>query len=72
MLVRNTRRGDVIVFHSRAHNAANELTQINASSANVVHDAAGNMTTVPLTASPTAGHITCTYDAWEFGGHNTK
>jgi YD repeat-containing protein len=22
------------------------------------------MTTVPLTASLTAGHITCTYDAW--------
>jgi RHS repeat-associated protein len=49
---------------TRVHNMANELTQINTSSANVAHDAAGNMTTVPLTASPTSGHITCTYDAW--------
>ena len=49
---------------TRTHNEANEMTAINSTGTNLEHDAAGNMTKIPLTADPTAGHFTCTYDAW--------
>ncbi len=47
----------------RSHNEANEITDIDASSANVGHDATGNMTTVPLPGSWSSNY-TLTWDAW--------
>jgi len=35
----------------RTHNDANEVTEIDASSTHVAHDAAGNMTKVPVPGS---------------------
>ncbi len=51
------------VSQLRGHNPANELTQINLSSANLAHDAAGNMTKVPQPAN-WAANYDLVYDAW--------
>jgi hypothetical protein len=48
----------------RDHNDANELIQINSDSAHLAHDAAGNMTRVPVPGSETSHHFLTTYDAW--------
>ncbi len=48
---------------TRTHNAANELTQIDSSSALVAEDAAGNMTKVPKPDNWGAGYD-LKYDAW--------
>ncbi|WP_146602845.1 hypothetical protein [Novipirellula aureliae] len=47
----------------RSHNEANEIIDIDASSANVGHDATGNMTTVPRPGSWSSNY-TLTWDAW--------
>jgi len=49
---------------TRTHNEANEMTAINSTGTNLDHDAAGNMTNVPVPGSETAAHYDCTYDAW--------
>ena len=44
---------------------ANEITEVNASGANIAHDAAGNMTKVPTAnGGAVTGHRACKYDAW--------
>jgi YD repeat-containing protein len=48
----------------RTHNDANEVTQIDASSTHVAHDAAGNMTKVPKPTSWSASY-SLTWDAWD-------
>jgi len=48
---------------TRTANAANEITGIDSSAANVRYDLAGNMTVAPQPNSPTAGY-NLTYDAW--------
>jgi hypothetical protein len=47
----------------RTHNAANELTEIEASSTHVAEDDAGNMTKVPKPDTWSA-HFDLEYDAW--------
>jgi len=47
----------------RTHNDANEITDIDASSTHVAHDAAGNMTTVPQPGSWSTDYD-LTWDAW--------
>ena len=48
---------------SRAHNTANEVTQIAGSSAHVAYDSAGNMTSLPK-PDDWSGHHDLRYDAW--------
>lgn len=52
------------VNQTRAHNGANEITEIDSSSTAVTHDAAGNMTTLPTPDSPNQSYATLKYDAW--------
>jgi RHS repeat-associated protein len=47
----------------RGHNDANEITDIDASSTHVAHDAAGNMSKLPTPASWSA-HFDLTWDSW--------
>jgi len=48
---------------ARDHNEANEIEEIDESSAHVGHDAAGNMTTIPQ-PDDAADDYTLSYDAW--------
>jgi len=48
---------------NRTHNDANEITQIDAATTHVSHDAAGNMTKTPKPTSWSAHHD-LTWDAW--------
>jgi YD repeat-containing protein len=48
---------------SRAHNGANEITEIAGSSSHVAHDRNGNMTKIPKPDDWSA-HFDLTYDAW--------
>ncbi len=48
---------------SRTHNLANEITEIDSSADHIAHDAAGNMTKVPVPGDA-AHHYVCIYDAW--------
>lgn len=49
--------------HNRTHNAANELTEIADDADDLAHDAAGNMTKIPVRGN-WAAHYYLTYDAW--------
>jgi RHS repeat-associated protein len=59
--------GSATLNQSRTASPANEISGISASVGSTwttpVFDLAGNMTTIPVPASPTAGY-TATYDAW--------
>jgi hypothetical protein len=59
--------GNIDLDQDRTHDKANEITDITEDPgtawATPVHDAAGNMTTVPKPSSLNNG-LTCTYDAW--------
>jgi RHS repeat-associated protein len=49
---------------AREYNAVNELTAVDASSADVAYDAAGNMTKVTKNSASFTGHLPAKYDAW--------
>ena len=59
--------GTTDLNQDRAHNAANELTGITETVGtawvDLVHDRAGNVTTMPKPSSLPTG-LTCTWDAW--------
>ncbi|MFW6337266.1 MAG: LamG domain-containing protein [Phycisphaeraceae bacterium] len=55
------------VSETRTHSSANEITALNGQSAPIAHDAAGNVTRVPVydaAGAPTGGYRTLHYDAW--------
>jgi RHS repeat-associated protein len=58
-----TASGEMVVTQQRTHNPANEIVAIDASSALVSHDAAGNMTKFPKVGSWSTAQ-TATWDAW--------
>jgi RHS repeat-associated protein len=56
----NDGNGTWDINQTRGHNDVNEITQINSSSTNVAHDAAGNMTKI----ATSSGTFDAKYDAW--------
>ncbi|NQT15554.1 MAG: RHS repeat-associated core domain-containing protein, partial [Planctomycetes bacterium] len=55
--------GTTDLNQSRTHNAANEITQVDAASTHVGHDAAGNMTKTPK-PDDWDDHFDLVFDAW--------